>query len=271
MTLLWHYKFDHENVTLDSSGNSSHLSNIGVTTTIDSTHGRVALFNGRSFLRRSKADNRSRNSPRTISLWVNPRIESGAMFDLGGMVRNERFATYLYSGGLTFLKSFASAQENSYPGLSVDRWYHIAVAFDGSNFTMYQDGFVLGTTFSADDESDNRVRPVRMLTIGRFSNKIPKFTGKMADLRMYDYALDSTEISNMVSSGPGATTAASTTPGTMKVQGKTSTSLSFLIEGDPKSTYKVEVGGRIVDNIKTGETIVVEGLASNTEYTANLY
>lgn len=268
MSLLLHYKFDDTNVTLDSSGNNKHLTNVsGVTTTIDSTHGRVALFNGSNYLMSTQADNRPTGSPRTISVWVYiTKSQNTTIFD-HGEIREERFVTYIHLGKIGYQASFVRPL---HPNLSLNRWYHIAVAFDGSNYTIYQDGVMLETIVGSPDAGEKRIGQI---FIGRLSNFNGYFfNGKMADLRLYDYGLDSTEISSIFSSGPGeALPLVPLIPGTIQVQGKASTKISCLVEGDPSSTYRVEVGGQTIDDIKAGETVVVDGLASNTEYTVNLY
>ena len=90
MSLILNYKFNSTDVTLNSTGDSFHLTNNGVTSTVDETYGNVALFDGSSHLELlTLPDALQGTSPRTVSLWINRSDTSnGCMFHSGTLSFN---------------------------------------------------------------------------------------------------------------------------------------------------------------------------------------
>ena len=132
-------------------------------------------------------------------------------------------------------------------------------------------------TQSSPSQSTASEDPVRGLFIGRLSNYDGYyFTGSMSDFRLYDTFITAEQAQAMFSNGPGGdvelTALTAPIPATITVQEKTSTKVSCLVEGDPNSTYNIQVaGGQTVSNIKSGDVVDIEDLTSNTSYTLNLY
>ena len=60
-------------------------------------------------------------------------------------------------------------------------------------------------------------------------------------------------------------------PATLQIQKVTSSSIACLVQGDPNATFRMEVAGQTVENIKTGDVVDIDKLESDTSYTLNLY
>lgn len=271
MSLLLHYKFDRTDIVLDSSGNGKNLTNIGgVRAITDGKYGVVARFTGSNYFTLSNADNRPHGSPRTVSVWVNRSKKSQqTVFDIGKL-RHERLIGYWnYTDQFRFYGS-NSTSKHDHPNSELGRWYHMVFVYDGPNVTGYQDGVMTHTKPSGYNSSHN---PITGLYIGRLSNANTYFfNGSMTDFRYYDYVLTPEQVSLLYSNGPGeAVPLIPKIPASIQVQEKTSSKIKFLIEGDPNSTYKLEVAGQTVENIKDGDTVDVDGLQGDTQYTSNLY
>ena len=271
MSLLLHYKFDSTNITLDSSGNGKHLTNInGVRAITDGKFGVVARFAGSNYFTLSNADNRPHGSPRTISVWINRSKKSQqTVFDLGTL-RKERILTYWQSTDFFRFYATSSVSKYDHPNSKLGTWYHIVIVYDGPTITGYEDGVMTSTKPSGYNSSHT---PITTLHIGRLSNANTYFfNGSMSDFRYYDDVLTPEQVSLLYSNGPGeAVPLISKIPATIKVKEKTSSKIQFLIEGDPSSIYKLEVAGQTVENIKTGDIVNIDRLESDTQYTSNLY
>lgn len=205
MPLVAHYAFDQTDVSLDSSGNSNNLTNAGVTSTLDSTYGKVALFDGVGdylTIDTSIFPALLGNSARTISVWVNHSSSDDlAIFDYSLVTK--RFLLFNHkTQGLKFEKVAVGSSVVVGPMLSINTWYHVSVTYSGTTLKVFVDG---SETFSGTFSVDSTQEP---LYIGRLSNNatVWQFSGKMSDFRIYDYELDSSEISSMFSDGPGLST-----------------------------------------------------------------
>lgn len=67
------------------------------------------------------------------------------------------------------------------------------------------------------------------------------------------------------------TTFADPIPASIQIQNITSSAIACLVKGDPSATFRMEVAGQIVENIKSGDIVDIDKLESDTSYTLNLY
>ena len=270
MPLVAHYAFDQTDVSLDSSGNSNNLTNAGVTSTVDSTYGKVALFDGVDdylTIDASIFPALLGNSARTISVWVNsPSMEDLSIFDYS--ITSKRFLLYhRKSEGLLFLNT--SVRVIVGPMLSINTWYHVSVTYSGTTLKVFVDGSeTFSATFSVDSTSQVP------LYIGRLSDNaaVYQFSGKMSDFRIYDYELDSSEISSMFSDGPGLSTPSPPLVFTPRV-----TTIAITISSVSGAiAYRLtsQATGSIEKTEKDGFTDLdqtIKNLSPETEYTFRLY
>ena len=206
MSLLLHYKFDQSNLLLDSSGNSLDLdqySGGSITTATDPTYGTVAYFDGSSGARLSSMPTELQgNSPRTFSIWAKrDSIEYQFLYNIGVIgVDDEKFQAYLAStDALAILKygdSSASTSggiplTTSPPAFTVGAWSHIVATYDGTTFSGYVNGVLIYST-----DPDPLVNtPPGGIEVGYRQDDRDFLTGNLSDFRVYDDALNATEVS----------------------------------------------------------------------------
>ena len=268
MSLVARYAFDQTDVSLDSSGNSNNLSNFGVSSTVDSTYGNVALFDGIDdyfTIDTSTIPALLGNSARTISVWVN-RSSTASQSIIDYSISN-RFLLYLRSSEVRLQTGSTSSVVG--PNLAIDTWYHLSLTYSGTTLTFFVNG---SETFSGILSLDSTSQ---LFNIGKLSNSFSGywFSGKMSDFRIYDYGLDSSEISSMFSAGPDiwtpspslivtprVTTIAVTIP---SVSGAIAYKLTSQVTG---STIEKTERNNFTDFDQT-----IKNLSPETEYTVRLY
>ena len=91
----------------------------------------------------------------------------------------------------------------------------------------------------------------------------------MSDFRVYDYAMSAAEVQETYSVGANGVTLE--IPGKIQVSSRGSTSISVLVEGDPNVDYNVVVADQVVDNVKSGDTVIIRELEPNAKYDCELF
>lgn len=130
-------------------------------------------------------------SPRSVSIWYKtygyaPSTYPG-VFSYGAPTQYQTFGMYLANDGSPVFQGYA--YDNNFTGAnSVIVWHHAVVVFDGTNLGIYIDGVLKGSI----------PRPLLNTAIGTFFY-IGKAGVSMAfdDLKIYNYALNATEVSNL--------------------------------------------------------------------------
>ena len=263
MSLILNYKFNSTDVTLNSTGDSFHLTNNGVTSTVDETYGNVALFDGSSHLELlTLPDALQGTSPRTVSLWINRSDTSnGCMFHSGTLGRRLYFyffSTNLKIGSLPNNTTIASA-----PSSDLNTWFHYTITSDGTNVIVYQDGVEIYSVVHTLDMDTG------ILLIGKLINFTTfDFYGKITDFRVYDYSLSSTEALSIYSDGPNPTVPLTITPRVSNI------SVSI-------ASISGAIGYRLTSQITGNDNIIninfvdlqqtISNLTPETEYTFRLY
>ena len=261
MSLVLNYRFDATDVTLDSAGDSFHLTNNGVTSTVDETYGNVALFDGSSHLELvTLPGSLQGTSPRTVSLWANRSDTSNScMFHVGSISKRLYFyffSTNLKIGSLPNNYTIASAS-------SLNVWINYVITSDGTNVKVYQDGVEIYSvvhTLSMDPGT---------FLIGKLINFTTfDFSGKMTDLRVYDYSLSSTEALSIYTNGPNPTIPLTITPRVSNIS-VSITSISGAI--GYRLTSQITGNDNIINKNFTGLQQTIYNLTPETEYTFRLY
>lgn len=265
MSLVAHYKLDETDVSIDSSVNSNNLSNFGVTSVVDATYGNVALFSGAQYFRifSSMPAALVGSSPRTISVWLNRDNNNLHIIFDNGTVGSRNLLYFQTNDALYFLTSSVSKPTQI---ATFNTWIHIAMTFDGTTEKLYQDGVEIHTGPSSLNTSSS-------FYVGGFSNGTAfRFEGKMSDLRIYDYALDSSEMSTLFSNGPNPA------PNLLSVDPRVSNILSTVVSSVPEATgYRLtyQQTGSSNEIVGTenfiGLTQTIINLIPETEYTIRLY
>ena len=261
-TLIINYKFNSEDLTQDDFG-FFHLTNNGVTTTVDETYGTVALFDGNSHLELATLpDALIGTAPRTVSLWVNRSDTSNScMFHAGSLTRRLYFyffQTLLKVGSVPNNVTIGSAS-------SLNTWFHYVITSTITNVTVYQDGveiYSVEHTLDLDEETLLIGRLINFTTFG--------FSGKMTDFRIYADTISSEEALSIYTSGPNPTT---TIPLTITPRvSNISVSVAFISGAiGYRLTYQITGNDNIITIDFTDLQQTIYNLIPETEYTFGLY
>ena len=212
----------------------------------------------------------------TVSAWVNKdSAQSGwiAILQHSDQSYNLQFETgdvpafTVYDGGWNTASSGTS--------VNTGQWYHLVGTFDGSTITMYVDGTQVDTA-SASAIADAGGQDVG---IGENLDATGRhLDARIDDVRVYDRALSSGEVSSLYQSAStgelttgGTTYAAAFDPTTLELENVTATvpssgTLTVYVQSDPDGdgTYEEESAGiQIADGSGTGPYSVGGGTLSS--------
>lgn len=206
MSIVRQYRLNSTDAYIgeDSSGSGSDMTNLNVTLTTDPTYGSVAYFDGTASLDLPQASvptSLTSNNSRTISFWMKMDTGSTSLRRWFISMLNLR---YLLEFDTTYTISFQSGDDLSLNTVHAeDTWYNIVFTYDSSTniATAYTDAQVdVAYSVVMNTGPSNFMFGDNLLNISAGNN----FLGMMTDLRIYDYALDSTEVSSLFSDGPNA-------------------------------------------------------------------
>ena len=207
MSIVLSYKFNTD-VLGEESISSTDMTNTGVTSVVDATYGKVAYFDGSSYLTLASGStpvSMTGNNSRAVSYWL--KLDNASL----GTLR------YLYTLGdgsgtgtrwrlqhriaNTIVQAYAgqSSSEGSIV-LAADTWYHIVNAFDTSDDTvkLYINGSL----------DYNTARTVNTATVGMVVggdiDSLPGISmiGSMTDFRIYDDIISAAEVTAIYNTGP---------------------------------------------------------------------
>jgi hypothetical protein len=154
-----------------------------------------------------------------VSVQSSPELNLGAEFSIAawiypesyGEIRGGAILDKLYLSGsagyLLQIKNSSGSQRSSFFGLSyqsplesdsgsvlLNTWQHLAVVFEGGLLTFYRDGQPVGTHTT----NQQHLNPTsRSLYIGNTSTRWRDFDGAIDELRIYDRALQLSEIQSL--------------------------------------------------------------------------
>lgn len=206
------YKLSEDTANLgeDSSTNQKDLTNFGVTSVTDSTYGKVAYFNGSSYLRLASSDiptNMLARNSRTMSFWMKPEGNSiyEGLVTYGNSVSNgsvaRRYAVTYNAGSDLIMVLFFNlgATQNGPNTITSNEWHHVTVVLhDTGNLSqIYIDG-----NLSVSGVKDINTALGYDLYVGWYQEAGDHFVGCMTDMRFYDGALDSASIISLYNDGP---------------------------------------------------------------------
>lgn len=210
--VLWLKSFSSSTAT-DSSGNGNDGTIFGSPSIVSGPNGGQAVtFDGSVYIEcgadSSIADVQNQGGGgMTISCWVNP-VSAAPIIGKNGNSFGWLRWDLENSGRIGFSKDgsddlFARSQINSW---TADVWQFLAVTWDGSgtaaNVIHYRDGLVKTHDLN-DDGADFKSDAALNLLIGRYQGTPSGsfFSGILADFRIYNRALTSTEIATLYANG----------------------------------------------------------------------
>lgn len=131
-------------------------------------------------------------SSRTISLWakLNTMQSYNHTFSYGGIFTGLGFAGSFNETAVDF---FGYSDDFNVPSANVvSAWYHFVYTYDGVNVKVYKNGVLLGST-----PKNLNTAVYDIFSLGRGLDYSSIFSGAIDDLKIYNYAVSDTEVSNL--------------------------------------------------------------------------
>ena len=199
--ILW-YKLSEDTVDLgtDSSANLTDMNNSGVVSINDATYGPVADFSAGTLTLPSAnvPSALTGGSSRSYSFWVESAVSGDVkLVDIGTRVNvADDWNIIVFGTGIRVTFFNIPAVDSSPTVLVAGQWYHVVVTFEdvGNIIKIYIDGSeeLSATKGVATSSTD--------LEFGQFDAGFQDM--RLLDMRIYDVAIDATEVSNLFGSGP---------------------------------------------------------------------
>jgi hypothetical protein len=149
----------------------------------------------------------------TISAWVNPDSlhpfapiltktdDTENLSDGFGLFLNESRILSAFAGGANVLVDDDDPTSNPPIPARPGAWSHLALTFDGTTASFYINGQFHSSVEPVDPNLTINGAPVNLGTLASEINHFP-YHGHIADVRVYDTALDATEIRDLFTSTP---------------------------------------------------------------------
>jgi hypothetical protein len=131
-------------------------------------------------------------SSRTICLWakLNTMQSYNHTFSYGGIFTGLGFAGSFNETAVDF---FGYSDDFNVPSANaVSTWYHFVYTYDGVNVKVYKNGVLLGST-----PKNLNTAVYDIFSLGRGLDYSSIFSGAIDDLKIYNYAVSDTEVSNL--------------------------------------------------------------------------
>jgi hypothetical protein len=200
---------DENRTVVDASGNGNHGTSQGGVTSAAGIIGGALDFNGQqnSWVNTGKMPSAlgiDGNKPRSISAWVYTRgFGNGGIFDMGTRATaqdfslrtldniDNRWRIQYWDGDYDFTTTGAGNGKNvgSYEAPTLNSWAHFVHTHDGARTRIWLNGRLIvdwAKTINTTDGFSFR--------IGMYGNPDATFNGLIDDVRVYDFALDATEV-----------------------------------------------------------------------------
>lgn len=236
----------------------------GVTLVDDEVLGKVAQFDGTSTAYVLGPTLTFETTARTVSYWLYANSDDISFAHGSG----RWWQTAMSWGTIVDYRGlrFGMHTEHIISAIPTREWIHVCETYDGSTMSQYFDGNLVN---SLNASFSNAPLPL-YLGMNEAYKGLYNLDGRMSDFRVYDYALSAAEVQKTYSVGANVV-AAVEIPGTMQVSSRGSTSISILVEGDPNVDYNVVVADQVVDNVKSGDTVIIRDLEPSADYDCQLF
>lgn len=129
------------------------------------------------------------NSSRTVEAWIKPSgFSNGTVYSYGFDLPYESFALRYVNGRISCSSNNFDITGNTL--LDTNKWQHVAVTFDGSRVNLYVNGLFDGSNFAFffGNSGDFRIGAAITNPVSDY------FKGAIDELRVYNYALSSSEL-----------------------------------------------------------------------------
>jgi len=266
--------WDFEGDFLDAIGGNDAVPRGDATIVLDPERGRVAEFDGNSdYLEIPNSPSLNITGDQiTLTSWVYfDDVSGGPEIVLAKIVQDgQHVAPYfaynlcILSNGTPRLMLVTSGSERRLPGspnFESGRWYHMAGTYDGSEMVLYVDGEVSATM----DATGNINEYDTPLLLGINGGRTEPMDGRIDDVRIYNHALDQTEIrAVMMQIGGGYPYAMALDPEDGAIHEDTWVTLSWR-PGDFAVSHDIYLGDDFSDvNETTRDSEVFRGNQTDT-------
>ncbi len=273
--------WDFEGDFLDAIGGNDAVPQGDTAIILDPERGRVAEFDGNGdYLEITNSPSLNITGDQiTMTSWVYfDDVSGGPEIVLAKIVQNgQHVAPYfaynlcILSNGTPRLMLVTSGSERRLPGspnFESGRWYHMAGTYDGSEMVLYVDGEVSATM----DATGNINEYDTPLLLGINGGRTEPMDGRIDDVRIYDHALDQTEIQAvMMQLGGGYPYAMALDPKDSDIHEDTWVTLSWR-SGDLAVSHDVYIGDDFSDvNEATRDSELFRGNQTDTFIIAGFF
>jgi len=176
----------------DSAGGNDGMV-AGASWTSDSAQGSALRFDGiDDYVLVSDSDSLNPDYV-TFSLW----FKADSLIDNSGLIAKgsgsgRQYWAWIYEGNLSLEIDEGSHHNYVYP-LSVGRWYHLAVAYDGNTVTTYVNGVKVNSYSQQTGPIISDASPLYFGMLPDFAH----FAGTIDEVKLYDRALTASEIAQL--------------------------------------------------------------------------
>ena len=152
-------------------------------------------------------DNYSLNGAFSIETWVKPNSVTGTQTIFSKRLITDTTKGYNLNleGGIVkfyWYSSFGNGSIDSQYSIGIDRWYHLAVTFDGTNYNIYIDGILLRTVAGiAPEATTGNVECILGAlddSDGSSNTATNNFYGWLDELRIWNVALTDDQLHQMM-------------------------------------------------------------------------
>jgi len=229
--LVGHWRFDAHAQDISGNGYDGTLTNGAVIDTTGGTNkvgaGKLSVDGVNDFVDLSAHRANFASLPQgTIAGWVKTSDTSGTIFALDDTAEVDSFADLWITGGRLIFEVYENNSNifsvKSNATVNDNNWHHVAVTVDASGNKLFIDGVQAAVTYSAGNASStmflSSVTGVDKMLIGADQNNAglrDPLVGLIDDVRVYNRALTSSEVSLLTNTAPTLESAQSPAVGTI--------------------------------------------------------
>lgn len=186
------YDFNTASLGDDSSGNSTNLTNTGVTLFNDPERGNVASFDGNAFFTLPSPNVPAAllgNTSRSIAFWFKLTGTGSDFFNAGDSSTGNFLAGRLISSKADIIYAPPNLTLTSLTNYTLNTWHHFGFTYDGSIGKIYFDGI-----FQAQKTMTNNLTASDLL-IGMVQATSNRVDGYLSEFQVFDVTLTDAEVS----------------------------------------------------------------------------
>lgn len=205
--LVGHWKLDND--MLDSTTNANHGTCTGCptsTTDKDGTVNKAFAFNGTQLIEVADDSALKNFSSLTVSAWINPTANAptlwGRIAHKSNGATGDDYGLIYQSGNKINFRIGTNTGTTSLSGRVISPntgWYHVVGTWNGNTIQIYVDGqadtsgSITGTLINSNES---------FAIGGHADNSQRMFTGHIDDVRVFNRALSTSEVTDLYNSGP---------------------------------------------------------------------